>query len=202
MISHNDLDHINAIPEIIDTCEVRALYANNAFIDTSEQKKTERIIKSCLTAEGISPQHFEKLDLRSKATLRILWPDEQTARDESISDNDKSIVSLLEFGAAAVLLCSDIEKFAQNELIRRYPDLHPDVVVVPHHGSANTLDPEFLEKLGADILIYSCSRRGRDAAGPNQTRSFYTPTHGAVTIRIDKNGVVECHTFKRTNDAR
>jgi len=108
---------------------------------------------------------------------------------------------LIEFAGTEIRLCSDIEKFAQRELRRLYPDLKADVVVVPHHGSVNTLEDNFLEKLDADILIYSCGRtqyerqqqmiKGKTSAN----KSFYTPKHGAVAVCINSDGVTETTTF-------
>jgi len=114
-------------------------------------------------------------------------------QDEQLSDNDKSLVSLIEFADTKILLCSDIEKFAQKELIRLNPDLKADVVVVPHHGSVKTAEPDFLENLDADILIYSCDRtqfeRQQKINRQNNAKSFYTPKDGAVTVCITKGGI-------------
>jgi competence protein ComEC len=35
IISHNDVDHINGIPEIVEHCKVKHIYANDAFFDTA-----------------------------------------------------------------------------------------------------------------------------------------------------------------------
>jgi competence protein ComEC len=142
--------------------------------------------------------------LNSGAVIQILWPDRQTDGKETLSDNDRSLVSLIEFAGSRILLCSDIEAYAQNELLRRYPDLKADVVVVPHHGSAATLVPEFVEKLDASILICSCDRRqyerARDgfvpAAGPQgRERMFYTFKDGAVSVRVNHDGALRTDRF-------
>src|SRR4030042_1647689 len=90
--------------------------------------------------------------------IEMLWPNGRHGHYENLSDNDRSLVSLIEFAGVRILLCSDIEEFAQRELLRLYPALKADVVVVPHHGSTTTLDLKFLEHLDADILICSCDQ--------------------------------------------
>jgi beta-lactamase superfamily II metal-dependent hydrolase len=76
--------------------------------------------------------------------------------------------------------------------------LKVDVAVVPHHGSVKTLEPAFLEKLDPEILICSCGRSGyerQQAAGQMyKSRVFYTARDGAVTVRIDGNGTIQCET--------
>jgi len=202
IISHSDIDHINGIPRIAEHCEVGEVYANDAFFDKADQWGTAKFLNDCLTEKGLKIKRLdEDLNLSSSANIKILWPNEQIGKNEDLSDNDKSLVSLIEFAGTEILLCSDIEKFAQRELLRLYPDLKADVVIVPHHGSVNTLEDNFLEKLDADILIYSCGRtqyerqqqmiKGKTSAN----KSFYTPKHGAVAVCIKSDGVTETTTF-------
>jgi competence protein ComEC len=101
-------------------------------------------------------------------------------------------------------LCSDIEEFAQRELLRLHPDLKADIVVVPHHGSAKTLDAGFLEKLNADVLICSCDRsqyqrtiRGPSFAVSNVAGRFYTARDGAVTVTVGTDGTIKTVVFAK-----
>jgi competence protein ComEC len=142
----------------------------------------------------------EDLKLAQGISVRILWPDEEIGDDETLGDNDKSLVSLIEFAGIRILLCSDIEEFAQKELLRRHPNLRADVVVVPHHGSTNTLVPEFLEKLDARILICSCDRSQYERSNDTLIRKtgsklFHTSEDGAITVRVTKDGVLQTERF-------
>ena len=197
VISHNDIDHINGIPEIAGYCKVGCVYANDAFfIDMqTEPNGTAKFLNDCMREKGLEIKRLnENLNLSSSANIKILWPSEQIYRNEEFGDNDKSLVSLIEFAGAKILLCSDIEKFAQRKLLRLFPNLKADVVVVPHHGSAKTLEPDFLENLGADILIYSCSRsqyeKQRTNRAKSKAQSLYTATGGAATVCIYENGTI------------
>jgi beta-lactamase superfamily II metal-dependent hydrolase len=133
------------------------------------------------------------------AKIKNLWPTEQIAGDENLDDNDRSLVSLIEFAGRKILLCSDIGRFSQSELLQMFPTLKPDVLVVPHHGSTRTLNADFLENLGANILIYSCSRsqyeKLRTINKNNKEELFYTPKDGTITIHISKNGTIKTTTF-------
>ena len=196
IISHNDIDHINGIPEIVEYSHVEHIYANNAFFDRTDKWGTAKFLSERLSEKGLQIERIHsELDLNDNVKIRILWPDEQAGGDEAVSDNDRSLVSLIEFAGARILLCSDIEEYAQKELLRRYPDLGADIVVVPHHGSVSTLVPEFLKKLNATVLICSCDRsqyeRMQSATGlviskPAKPRLYSTAKDGAITIRLDK----------------
>jgi len=201
IISHNDIDHINGIPRTAEHCEVGGLYANDGFFDKGDGWGTAKFLNDCLKEKGFKIKRLdEDLNLSSSANIKILWPNEQICKNEDLSDNDKSLVSLIEFTGTEILLCSDIEKFAQRELLRLYPDLKADVVIVPHHGSVNTLENNFLEKLDADILICSCGRSQYERQqqmikAKTSARSFYTPKNGAIVVYISSDGVMETKTF-------
>jgi len=204
LISHNDIDHINGIPEIAQYCKVGRVFANDDFFDKADRWGTATFLCECLNETGHKIERLDKnLNLSSKANITILWPCEKIIYDIQLSDNDKSLVSLIEFAGKKILLCSDIEKFTQNELMRLYPELKVDIVVVPHHGSASTLQDGFLEYLDANFLICSCSRgqyRGANNISLNlfddseAAKMFYTYRDGAITIFIDKQGGINITT--------
>ncbi|HEW79143.1 MAG TPA: DNA internalization-related competence protein ComEC/Rec2, partial [Phycisphaerales bacterium] len=201
IISHNDIDHINGIPEIIENCNVDNVYANDAFFSKVNQPGTAKFLNDSLREKGLKIQPLGRdLNLSSSTGVEILWPSEQAGRNEQLADNDKSQVTLIEFAGKKILLCSDIEKFAQRQLLRLYPNLKADIVIVPHHGSVKTTDADFLENLKADILIYSCSRRqyertSRDSLpvtrAPNKAKLFYTARDGAITVYINRDGTIK-----------
>jgi len=200
IISHDDIDHINGIPEIAEYCKVGRIYANAPFFDKADYWGTAKFLMDALSKRGLEIQPLSRgLNLNTSAEIKILWPGKQLSQYDQLNDNDKSLVSLLEFAGTKILLCSDIEKFAQKELFRLYPDLTADVVVVPHHGSTTTSEPDFLEKLDADILIYSCDRmqyqRLKTLKQKNKAKSFYTPKGGAVTVYVGKDGTITTSTF-------
>ena len=197
IISHNDIDHINGIPEVVEHCKVEHILANEAFFDRMDVWGTATFLQHELRKKGLDIEPIRgELNVSGRAKMQILWPIPQTDIKKTLSDNDRSLVILIAFAGARILLCSDIETFAQKELLRRYPDLKADVVVVPHHGSVRTLVPAFLERLDARILICSCDRSQYEKAkrevdytpgASNKAKLIYTATKGAITIRIDKN---------------
>jgi competence protein ComEC len=140
--------------------------------------------------------------LNSHANIKILWPNSQIP-EEKLSDNDKSLVLLIQFAGVKVLLCSDIEKFTQTQLLQTIPDLKADIVIVPHHGSTITSDAAFLEKLGPDILMVSCDRtqyERRLAAGrKDNAKLFYTAKDGEIAVRINKNGTIGTTALSQLN---
>ena len=201
IISHNDVDHINGIPEIVVNCKVGGVYANDAFFNKTDPWGTAKFLDRTLSEKGFKIRRLDNLNLESSARIKFLWPIKEASENEELGDNDKSAVSLIEFAGTKILLCSDIEQFAQKELLRLFPNLSCDVVVVPHHGSINTMLADFMEKLDADTLICSCSRRQYESQQVkrqnNKHKWLHTVKDGAVTISVSPQGVITTETSIR-----
>ncbi len=194
IISHADIDHINGIPEVVAACNVRRIYADPSFPAQAPDDRTGRLLIASLQENHRKIDPLPEVLPSGPATLRTLWPPEDPEITWALGENDRSLVSLIEFAGTRILLCSDIERPAQQQVMARFPDLRADVVVVPHHGSTTTLDETFLRHLGADVKICSCdnrqyTRRG-DRADETNVGEFYTARNGAITVCVESDGVV------------
>ena len=194
VIGHGDIDHINGIPEVTGDTRTKAVYASKAFFE--DKRQTTKFLRDELQ------QIAEINDLPQKfgsSKIRALWPIPDIQENNSISDNDKSVVTSIEYAGKRVLICSDIEKFAQREILRLYPDLKADVLIMPHHGSAKTSEPSFADKTGAVVTIASSSESSYEKGqviGPRQgLKSYYTGKDGAVTVHISKQGIINTASF-------
>jgi len=205
IISHNDVDHINGIPEVVEHCDVNGVYANDAFLTAAKKDScgTAAFLDNVLRKKekDFEINNIKDLNLNSAAKIKILWPTEQVCQNEELGDNDKSVVSLIEFAGRKVLLCSDIEQFAQQELIRIFPNLKANIVVVPHHGTGKVIESKFIKNLNPEILICSCSQRQYERqqaiARQYNARAFYTAIDGAIKVYIGKNGDLTTEVFAK-----
>ncbi|MHC4431926.1 MAG: ComEC/Rec2 family competence protein, partial [Planctomycetota bacterium] len=207
IVSHNDTDHINGIPEIVDHCRVGGVYANDAFFSKTDRAGTAEFLEECLAEQGLQIEPLEpKLRLGSSPTVETLWPSAGNPATDDLTDNNRSLVSVTECAGVRIVLCSDIEKYAQREIIRLCPDLKADIATIPHHGSVKTLDEEFLGDLDAKVLVCSCDRTQYERiignASPasvtqNRTRILYTAEEGAITVVIGRDGTIETAAFAK-----
>jgi competence protein ComEC len=187
-ISHDDIDHLNGMPEILANVKAKNIYVSNAFIENAKTRSSAAFFQQWLQANNYRLDPLEALPTVKGLKITTLWPDEQTSMDQSISDNDKSQVFLIEYAGRSVLICSDIEKLAQQRILQKYPDLKADIVIMPHHGSTTNLSDNFFEKLSAKALIASCSQTRYKTAYKNDSiKTWYTASDGAVTVTIKKD---------------
>jgi competence protein ComEC len=196
VIGHGDIDHINGLPEVTGDIQTKTVYASEAF--SEDKRQTAKFLRNKLQKIAEINDLPQKL---GSSKIRVLWPIPDIQENNSISDNDKSVVTLIEYAGKRVLICSDIEKFAQKEILRFYPDLKTDVLIMPHHGSAKTSEPSFADKTGAAVTIISNSKSSYEKGqviGPRQgLKSYYTGKDGAVTIRINEQGAINTTAFTK-----
>jgi len=200
IISHNDLDHINGIPEIVENFRVDTIYANDAFFTSLDERPTVKFLSQNLKAKGLDIKPFDEMPpFSTDIRLTTLWPNKQLLHDNQLSENDRSTVFCMDFAGVKILVCSDIEKRAQTEILRTYPELRADIVIAPHHGSPNTLNLDFLDTLTPHTVICSCGRIQRQSqeilTPPPNSKMLATVRDGAVTICITKDGRAETSTF-------
>jgi competence protein ComEC len=200
VISHHDLDHINGLPEITDRRRVDGAFIHDRSFPQAESLATTALLMQHFAARHIEVKHLPETIPAGSARIRVLWPSTQAAPAQQLGDNDRSLVSLMEFAGRKILLCSDIEKLGQGETLALYPALQTDVVVVPHHGSLRTLSGVFLPRLATGTLLCSCGRtdceKGRVLKQTDNAELFLTATQGAITVCIDQAGVVRTSTFR------
>jgi competence protein ComEC len=195
VLSHHDIDHINGVPEVVDRRRVDHVYAGDAFLAQAQTAETAKLLLQHLQTRGVAVERVPEIITAGPASIETLWPVGDPNAQPQLSDNDRSLVSMIEFGGARILLCSDTESLAQQQIARLYPELKADVVVAPHHGSTRTLHAGFLPQIQASVLLCSCGKldfdQGRVIKRDGQAQVYYTARDGAATICIDGDGDVE-----------
>jgi competence protein ComEC len=100
-------------------------------------------------------------------TFRQLWPEVQTAPQLHTDDllkapegilkdkNDDSCVIEISDGYHKVLLTGDISTKVESKLLKKYPHLIADILLVPHHGSNTSSSDTFISKLSPKIALVS-----------------------------------------------
>jgi competence protein ComEC len=197
-ISHGDLDHFNALPEVASAGFIKTVYANAGFFDRVQSGDApKRLTDTLKEKHNLFVKSINDFPpLNGPVVIRTLWP---TAADpaEGLSENDRSEVFLIAYAGRTILLCGDIEAYAQKKILERYPNLRADILVLPHHGSTTNLFEAFVRRLAANIVIASCAGSrlsGVYKPAQNQT-AFYTARDGAVEVKIKTDGTIRAVGF-------
>ena len=121
-----------------------------------------------------SGQSFKLGDM----TLEIIWPETGAESFDSISgdgstENNRSVVAIVDVEQVRILITGDIEPGAQRELLGELIGI--DVIKVPHHGSKHQ-EPKFFE--GASVFLVSVGRN-----------SYGHPDNGLISSLESKGSV-------------
>lgn len=201
LLTHGDLDHLNGLPEIVSSVPTQGVFANAGAFQKGESSSSVSYLQQQLEEAKTPLQPIEKLGkIPNGVSITKLWPDAETAENAAIEDNDKSQVLWVEYAGRGLLLCGDIELYAQETILKRYPSLKADVIVLPHHGSTTNLNADFIRAFNPKILIASCAAgRVENAFVPEADSGieiFYTPVDGAVTVNTKADGTLCAVGFK------
>jgi len=128
---------------------------------------------------------------------------------EARSINDSSCVLRLETARGAILLAGDIEKGSEARLLQQAGALlAAEAVVVPHHGSASSSTPAWVDAVAPRLAIVSAGHRNRFGHPRAEVVSRWqavgaevlnTAESGAVRIWLGREGlqVREQRVFER-----
>jgi len=117
--------------------------------------------------------------------------------------NNHSLVIKLRFKNIDVLLAADIEKEGEYRILSKGYSLRADILKIPHHGSASSSTPLFLQKVKPSYVILSVGERNIGRLPHPEvlkryeqlgSRIFRTDKHGAITIITDGERI-EIKTF-------
>ena len=122
-------------------------------------------------------------------TWQVIGPVRQVTEtggaEEGSVANDSSLVLLVETRGIRILMSGDMEPQAQQLLDRALPDLHVDVLKVPHHGSRYQ-DPELLDGLGARLALVSVGEHN-DYGHPAASTLTMLRRAGMIVRRTDQD---------------
>jgi competence protein ComEC len=206
-LSHPDFDHIGATAETVDECHVRRVVTNPVFRTQSignapAEAMLQRLDDEHLPIDTAARGQTLPLDDHGGAALDVLWP--PPAR-KFLSTNNAGMVLRLRANGHTVLFPADIQVATERELTLSPDRLRAEVLVAPHHGSAESTTAEFIDAVKPAYIVSSnairLSKKQREfdrlvAA----RRSYRTSVCGAITVHLPRNGEVWVESFLPLKD--
>lgn len=187
VISHADSDHFNSLPELLDQFSIDRVYLSKRMAESSSpsvQRLIDQINDKCIAIEQVhAGWRVEKSNGSKDPTLlEVLSPSEDGFGE---NDNADSIVLKIEYQGRRVLLPGDLEKSGLENLLTG-PSIDFDVVLAPHHGSANS-DPErFMQWSTPEyVAISGGAKRVSDAV-----EQRFVSGYRSTVSRTDRDGAI------------
>jgi competence protein ComEC len=163
IVSHGDNDHIGGVASVL------AAYPAVEIFSSVPEELPEAHAQACRRG-----QQWDWDGVR----LSILHP----ANGHALSGNNASCVLRIESqGKQVALLTGDIERRAEQILLREQRDKLPaDVLVVPHHGSKTSSTRPFVEAIGPDIALMPSGYRNRFGFPKQEISDRYADIHATI----------------------
>ena len=201
VITHPDIDHFGAILDVARPLGVRRVLVPPKFLEQArdEPRGAAAVAVASLTSRGIDIAPIvagDELAL-GMARLRFISPPPGAHWK---NDNDHSLIAIISAptarGVAHILLTGDAQDAAlANAAACLPPGFHPDILELPHHGSARAAAIAFVAALHPTLIIQSTGpRRARDprwAALRDSTSWMSTAERGAIHTRITPGGLIQ-----------
>lgn len=159
MISHTESDHCGALQSFGASLDwsgeiVVSIYEDTAKLRESSPAWANRItFKTCARGDTLRP-------LGRAVTVICLWPPPDLDKTQFSGEwkNHYGLVFSIRHGDARALVTSDIDNAAMTEIAAqsRY-DLRSQILSVPHHGSAGSVNPLFFSYVEPEVAVISCS---------------------------------------------
>ncbi|MEW7119406.1 DNA internalization-related competence protein ComEC/Rec2 [Acinetobacter nosocomialis] len=145
VLSHLDQDHSGAFPVIQQEFPIKQVLSNEQSSTTLKQP-----FQYCHQGQQ---WQYPELD------IQILWPKEKDLAFVHSEQNQYSCVVYLHFKGISdyqnFLIMGDAGWEAEYELLKDYPSLKVDVLVLGHHGSKHSSAYDFLATLKPKLAIAS-----------------------------------------------
>jgi competence protein ComEC len=188
VISHADLDHLNAVPDLLDRFSVGTVVVPPGVLD-QESAGIARV-RAAIASAGVPIREVRAGDAwpaGPECTVRVLHP----PADWTVQgDNPGCLVLLVEHGARRMLLPGDLEGPGLSALLLNDP-LDCDAVAAPHHGSRGSNTAKFAAWCRPEVVVVSGGHDWNEhfLARVYDAKVYGTANEGAIRLRLAPEGV-------------
>jgi competence protein ComEC len=187
IITHFDSDHMGYFGELTGIYSWKELY----FIHPN---KNNELIKGVMGAINKASEHGaaikqpilgQTIVLPSGAKITLLEVNSFLS-DKNLSENNRSLGVLLEFGETTMLFPGDGEVDWESALLKNNVFPQVDVIKIAHHGSETSTSEQFLAKVFPKLAIISVGKNSFDH--PHSETLEKLESSGVQILRTDEKG--------------
>jgi competence protein ComEC len=191
VLSHPDIDHFNALPELLDKFSVGKVCVSPAMF--AKENPAVAALRLAIDGHGVPVRELlagDRLQLSGNCSAAVLHPQRNVAL---VPGNANSLVLAVEYRGRRIVLPGDLESPGLDDMLKEKP--RPcEVLMAPHHGSRKSNSPGLAEWCKPHWVVFSGDGRWNlkeidstyRAVG---SRTLHTYNCGAIQVRIDGDGV-------------
>lgn len=199
LISHFDSDHVGGLLTVLESLKVKNAIISRQIKESENYKKFLKIVKDRKINVMIVKKDDE-ICIEKNLKIDVLWPKREQITDNVLNNN--SIVAKVIYNNFSILFTGDIEKVAEENIIREYKDtnsLTSNIIKIAHHGSKTSSTEGFLNLVNPKIALIGVGRDNKFGHPNEETiqrlknmdvKIYRTDEMGEITIKINKKGMV------------
>lgn len=194
--THPQLDHLGGLTWMVRHISVKQYWGSG---EQRDELFFRRFLDALREKRLVEQVPHEGQDIVSSGPCRLLVlnppagqspiADGATTRKSGNALNNRSVVTRLDCGPHSFLFAADVERDALSRMVRHPLHRSVEIVKVPHHGAASSLDQEWLASLQPEYAIVSAGRHN-PYGHPNPTVLEAYSKQGSKTFRTDEEGGV------------
>lgn len=202
MASHFDEDHSQGFVFLLKNMKVKNVIISEQYKTSSIYEQFKQICKK-QNIQIIYVRSGDEIRIKDLA-FKILHP---KSKENQISENplnNNAIVCMVKYKNRRILFTGDIEKVAENEMVKEYTNgLKADILKVGHHGSKTSITKEFLDLINPSVALIGVGQNNK-FGHPNEDvikrleekniQIYRTDEMGEISVIIDKNGKIKINT--------
>lgn len=185
-ITHFHEDHCKSLPLLMENIKVKRVF----IAYENENSPIYNDIISSAKENNVNVYKIgcnQKLDIGENASIRVLWPKEETNLKHIDNENNLSLVLLLDSFDKKTLLTGDIESETESILIQDERE-NIDFLKVPHHGSSTSSSEDFIDFFNPK---YGFIQVGKNNFGhPDEEVLERYKDRGIDIYRTDESGLI------------
>ncbi len=190
VVSHGDLDHVNAIPRLAEEVPIAQVFLAKPLLKSPQAVVpylVEHLVRERIPIRTIGKD--DRLPFDPSVHVEVLHPDPRTVYAHS---NANSLVIRFTHAGRSLLLMGDVEREGLDDLMASEAGAI-DIMQAPHHGSRTANTRELADWANPTIVVVA----GGHVLGRieelkknygSTVRLLSTHEDGAVTIEISPKG--------------
>ncbi|MGH7204954.1 MAG: DNA internalization-related competence protein ComEC/Rec2 [Nitrospiraceae bacterium] len=195
--THPQLDHVGGLAWVLRSFEIGQYWGNGIARDEPFYERLRETMQERGLIERTAGEGQAVFD-SGPCRLRILNPPARHSSEGSFTRNAKSgsllnnlsIVTRLDCGPHSFLFTADIEADAIARLSKANRAARVRVLKVPHHGARSSLDPRWIEQVGAEAAVISVGSRNPYGHPAAAVLAAYEK-EGVRLWRTDRQGAIQ-----------
>jgi competence protein ComEC len=191
VLSHPDIDHYNALPELLEKFSVGAVYVSPVMFEKGKRSVAE--LRGEIDRHGVPVREVragDRLRAGDDCLVEVLHPPRNGILG---SDNANSLVLAVEYRGRRIVLPGDLESPGLDDMLAEEPR-QCEVLMAPHHGSRKSNSPALAAWCKPRCVVFSDDGRW-NLPEINATyravggQTLHTHNCGAIRVQIGEEGV-------------